>query len=285
MSTLPGGQQCAVLGSPIAHSLSPAIHRAAYDHLGLDWSYTAHELGETDLADFVAGLDGTWRGLSLTMPLKRVALEVADEVRGIAGVVGAANTLVRSDDDETRWIATNTDVPGAVAALRERGLTTPPDNVCLWGAGATTASLVAAVGELGAEHVHVHARSAERARASLDQVFDWRVPVELAPWAIGSSCAAAALTVATTPSGVMDDLAAGLTAAPTTGRMLFDVVYNPWPTALAARWAAGGGAVTSGLDLLIHQAVGQLRLMTRHDVPVDVLRAAAENALAARTAS
>ncbi|TDC50157.1 shikimate dehydrogenase, partial [Jiangella ureilytica] len=112
-------RRCAVLGSPIAHSLSPVIHRAAYRRLGLDWEYTAHEVDESSLARFVSGLGPEWRGLSLTMPLKRVALDVAATASDVARTVGAANTLVRRDDGG--WDADNTDVPGVVATLRAAG--------------------------------------------------------------------------------------------------------------------------------------------------------------------
>lgn len=277
----PGSRRCAVLGSPIAHSLSPVIHQAAYRHLGIDWTYTAHEVDEAGLAGFVDSLDASWRGLSLTMPLKRVALDVADEVWGLAQMVGAANTLLR--DDDGRWQATNTDVSGAKAALVERGVTQVRE-ACVWGGGATAVSMLAALTELDAQHIHVHARSEERTRRSIAPAFRWRPSVEISPWRVGSSCGAAGLTVATTPAGVMDAVATELTVAPTAGRHLFDVVYHPWPTTLAARWSAGGGAVVSGLDLLIHQAAEQIWLMTGDDVPVAVLRAAAETGLAARTA-
>ena len=106
----------AVLGSPIAHSLSPVLHRAAYRALGLrEWRYAAHEVDEEGFLPFVAGLDETWRGLSLTMPLKEVAFEVAADISPTALATGAVNTLVRRETGE--WDAHNTDVHGVVAAL------------------------------------------------------------------------------------------------------------------------------------------------------------------------
>lgn len=280
-------RRCGVLGKPIEHSLSPVIHRAAYAHLGLDWRYDAFEVDEAGLGPFVRELGPEWRGLSLTMPLKRVALDVADVVLGLAQFVGVANTLVR-DDSTGRWRATNTDVSGTVAALAERGVTEVPE-ACVWGSGATTVSVLAALNELGAGRVHVHARSAERAYRSLARVFDWALAVELVGWEVTPACSGALVTAATTPSGVMDALADRL-AAGASGRVLFDVVYDPWPTALAERWLVAGGVVTSGLDLLIHQAADQVRLMTgdvagQAGVPVGVLRGAAEAELAIRSAT
>ena len=89
--------RCAVLGDPIAHSLSPALHRAGYAAVGLDWTYDAHRVAAGGLSEFVRGLDASWRGLSLTMPLKREALELASEASPIARLAGAANTLLLVD--------------------------------------------------------------------------------------------------------------------------------------------------------------------------------------------
>lgn len=275
-------RRCAVLGSPIAHSLSPVIHRAAYARLGLDWEYTAHEAGESDLAGFVAGLGPEWRGLSLTMPLKRVALDVATTVSDVAQTVGAANTLVRRDDGG--WDADNTDVPGVVATLRAAGASVA-EPVCLWGGGATAASVLAALAFLESGPVHVHVRSAARAAGALAVAAALGHPAEPAPWAVLPVCASAGLTVTTAPSGALDPLADEVAAGggAATGRVLFDVVYDPWPTPLAAAWQAAGGVVASGLELLVHQAIGQLRLMTGSDVPAGLLRSAALAAIGART--
>ncbi|PZF82900.1 shikimate dehydrogenase [Jiangella anatolica] len=273
--------RCAVLGSPIAHSLSPVIHRAAYRHLGLDWEYTAHEVDEASLAGFVAGLGPEWRGLSLTMPLKRVALDVATTASDVAQTVGAANTLVRRADGG--WDADNTDVPGVVATLREAGAPVGAP-VCLWGGGATAASVLAALAFLESGPVHVHVRSSARAASALAVAAALGHPAEPAPWAVLPACADAGVTVSTAPSGALDPLVPALVvgAAPVAGRVLFDVVYDPWPTPVAAAWRAAGGVVAGGLDLLAHQAAGQLRLMTGADVPADLLRSAALAAIGAR---
>ncbi|TDE09437.1 shikimate dehydrogenase [Jiangella asiatica] len=276
-------QHCAVLGKPIAHSLSPVIHRAAYRHLGLNWEYTAHEVDEAGLVGFLASLDATWRGLSLTMPLKRVALDLSTTASDVARTVGAANTLVRLDDDGSAagWAADNTDVPGVVATLAEAGAEdTAP--VCLWGGGATAASVLAALAFRGSGPVHVHARSATRAHAALAVAAALGHPAKVVEWAVLPACAEAGLVVSTAPKGAVDPLASSLTRGPAAARVLFDVVYDPWPTPLAAAWLEAGGAVASGLDLLVHQAVGQVRLMTGADVPVSVLRSAAHAATGSR---
>jgi shikimate dehydrogenase len=244
--------RCGVAGSPIGHSLSPVLHRAAYAHLGLDWSYDRHEVGERELGAFLDGLDGSWRGLSLTMPLKHEALRLATRRSALAERVGVANTLVFGPDGER--FADNTDVPGMVAALRERGVGTVPRATVL-GGGATGSSAVAALAELtGAVTVAVR----NPARAGLVH-------------AVADAALAAPVVVATVPAGAADALAPAVPARP---GVLLDVLYHPWPTPLAAAWSAAGGVVLGGLDLLAHQAVLQVGLMTGRTVPVEVLRAA-----------
>ena len=261
---------CGVLGRPIAHSLSPMLHRAAYRHLGLDWEYAAHEVDEAGLAGFVDRLGPQWRGLSLTMPLKRAGLELADTASGLARTVGAANTLLI--EPGRHLVAENTDVPGMVAALRERGALPQVAAVCMWGAGATAAGALAAVAVLEGRAVHVHAREPRRATALVELGERLGTAVSVRPWRTWPECTVSELVVQTAPAGAVDGVVDSLTSAATTGRLLLDVVYAPWPTPLAARWLEGRGAVASGLDLLVHQAAGQVRLMTGHDVPVSVLR-------------
>ena len=152
-------RRAAVLGSPISHSLSPVLHGAAYEALGLDgWRYDAYECDEAGLRGFVAGLGPEWAGLSLTMPLKRVAMEVADEVSPLAAAVGAANTLVLTPDGRT---ADNTDVAGLVMTLR--GAQLRGGRAVLLGAGGTAQAALAALRELGVDEVAVLVRSVSRA--------------------------------------------------------------------------------------------------------------------------
>ncbi|MGH8824377.1 MAG: shikimate dehydrogenase [Jiangellaceae bacterium] len=263
---------CGVLGRPIAHSLSPVLHRAAYRHLGLDWEYSAYDVDEAGLPGFVAHLDQRWRGLSLTMPLKRAGLELSDSASDLARTVGAANTLVIEPDGHLA--ADNTDVPGMVAALRERGALQRVGAVCMWGAGATAASALAAVAMLEGRAVHVHAREPGRADAMVELGDRLGTSVSIRPWRTWPECAVSELVVQAAPAGAVDGVVESLTSAASTGRLLLEVVYTPWPTPLAARWIEGRGAVASGSDLLVHQAVGQIRLMTGRHVPVSVLREA-----------
>jgi shikimate dehydrogenase len=260
--------RAAVLGKPIAHSLSPVIHNAGYAAAGLTgWAYTAIECAESELADLVGGLGPEWAGLSLTMPLKEVALKVADDVSPVAVAIGAANTLVR---DGQGWAAENTDAPGIVDALTGAGLVAA-DEVAVLGAGGTARAAVAAARDLGAR-VTVYARRAEAA-AALEPVAE-ALGVELASasWADSARCADADVVISTVPKGGADELADMITWRPSV--VLFDALYDPWPTPLAAAAARAGCRIVSGLDLLLTQAVHQFDLFTGVPAPVDAMRAA-----------
>jgi shikimate dehydrogenase len=277
------GRRCAVVGSPIAHSLSPVLHRAAYRHLGLDWTYSAHQLGVAELGPFVAGLDSSWRGLSVTMPLKKAALDLADRSSELAHTVGAANTLLFADDGTVA--ADNTDVGGMVATIDrqlprrtgstgELGSARSVASACVWGAGATAASALAALARLEVDHVHLHVRDLGRAAYTLAVADAVGLDLLPRPWHVEPDCADADVVLSTVPSGAADGVADEIGRDARPDRLLFDVVYAPWPTAMARAWTAAGGAVASGLDLLVHQAVGQVELMTGSPVLPDVLYAA-----------
>ncbi|AEW97694.1 MULTISPECIES: shikimate dehydrogenase [Streptomycetaceae] len=273
--------RAAVLGSPIAHSLSPVLHRAAYAALGLDgWRYDRFEVDEAALAGFLDGLDdsaGRWAGLSLTMPLKRAVIPLLDEVSATAASVEAVNTVVLTADG--RRLGDNTDIPGMVAALRERGVTRISSAAVL-GAGATASSALAALGRICDGEVTAYVRSAARAAEMRRWGERLGVGVATRDWSEAARAFDAELVVATTPAGATDALA---DAVPERPGALFDVLYDPWPTPLAAAWRARGGAVTGGLDLLVHQAVLQVEQMTGHaPAPLAAMRAAGEAALAAR---
>lgn len=267
-----------VLGKPIAHSLSPVIHNAGYAAAGLaDWHYTAHEIAEVELAGFVADLGPEWAGMSLTMPLKEVALAVADEVGLLAAAINAANTLVRRPGGG--WRAENTDAPGMVDALREAGAVAA-ERVAILGAGGTARAAVAAARELGAAEVTAYARRPE-ARADLEQLGkELGVPVVGASWDDAAGAGAADVVIATVPKGVADPLAGAIRWSP--GAVLFDALYHPWPTPLAAAAQAAGVNIVSGLDLLLAQAVHQFVLFTGTPAPVDAMRSALTDAAAAR---
>ncbi|MDO0931574.1 shikimate dehydrogenase [Streptomyces sp. DG2A-72] len=271
-------RRAAVLGSPIAHSLSPVLHRAAYEALGLTgWSYDRFEVDESTLPGFFKGLGPEWAGLSLTMPLKRAVIPLLDEISETAASVEAVNTVVFTEDG--RRVGDNTDIPGMVGALRERGIE-QVDSAAILGAGATASSALAALARICTGEVVAYVRSEERAAEMRQWGARLDIEVRTADWADAAEALRRPLVIATTPAGTTDALAAAVPERPAT---LFDVLYDPWPTALAARWSAYGGAVVGGLDLLLHQAVLQVEQMTGvAPAPLDAMRKAGERMLDAR---
>jgi len=283
------GTRAAVIGHPVAHSLSPVLHAAAYRALGLtDRRYQAIDVDEPDLPRFLAGLGPGWAGLSVTMPLKRAVRGLLVRESDLARDVGAVNTVLFAPDGLEGY---NTDVHGIVEAIGECGLAPAlageRRRAVIIGGGATAASALAAVRELGCDDPIVHVRSISRS-SDLAQAAD-RLGVELRPepfdlGAITTSVRAADMVISTVPAGVADTLA--LSGLPDAAKdrlpALLDVVYDPWPTALARSWAAVGAPVVGGFVMLVHQAYGQVHLMTGRRPPVAEMRIAGEAALAAR---
>jgi shikimate dehydrogenase len=266
--------RAAVLGSPIAHSLSPVLHRAAYAALGLDWHYDAVECREEDLA---AVLARPWAGLSLTMPLKRAVLPLMDEVSDLARAVGGANTVVF---DGGRRLGFNTDVHGIVTALAEAGVRAPGSAVIL-GTGATACSALAALRDLGLTKAVVVAREPGRAAGTVAAATRLGVGATVLTYA--DAIPEADLVISTLPAGAADAYAEAI--ARSAGALL-DVVYAPWPTRVAGAVRAAGGVTADGYAMLVHQAVRQVALMTgREDVPVEAMRAAGLAEIARRSAS
>lgn len=264
MSDLP--RRGAVLGSPISHSLSPALHQAAYVALGLDWRYDAIEVTEPELPGFIANLDRSWVGLSLTMPLKEAVIDLLDEVDATARAIRAVNTVLPSDRG---WQGTNTDVSGIVTALREAGAPDRLASATVLGAGATARSAVAALAMLGVGHVTICARR----RAAAEDVAGLAARLGLAAEASDAAprpdLLAADVVVCTLPDVGGEPWAA---VADSAQGVLLDAAYDPWPTPLAAAWPVE--TIASGRDLLLWQAVEQVRLMTGQQAPLDAMRRA-----------
>lgn len=275
------GRRAAVLGSPVAHSLSPVLHGAAYAALGLEgWRYDVVECEEAALSGFVDGLGPEWIGLSLTMPLKRVAIEVADEVSPVAAAIGAANTLVLGGEGARRHRrAENTDVLGIVAALREAGLDRVGHAVVL-GAGGTAQAALAALRELGEPEPTVLVRDPTRTADLRAAAGRLGVRPEIRGGLPDVPLPEADLVLSTLPGGAADQLRSRRWGA---GTVVLDVVYAPWPTPFAAAGLAAGCRVVSGLAVLLHQAVAQVELMTGRPGPVDAMRADLDAAVRART--
>jgi shikimate dehydrogenase len=256
-----------VLGRPVRHSRSPALHNAGYLAAGLrTWRYTSIDCAEAEFESLVEGLGPEWAGLSLTMPLKEVALRAAALVDPFAAAIGAANTLVRRSYG---WHAYNTDAPGMVRALLEAGVSRTP-HLALLGGGGTARAAIAAAASLAAD-VTVYTRRPEAAEELRPVADALDVALTAAPWAGAVACAQAPVVISTVPKGAADHLA----MADWSGRpVVFDAIYDPWPTPLAAAAQEAGCAIVSGLDLLLWQAVDQFELFTGVKAPVVEMRAA-----------
>lgn len=239
----------AVLGSPIRHSRSPDLHAAAYRELGLDWTYERAEVPEATLPAFLAGLGPEWRGLSLTMPLKRAIVPLIAERDPLVGRLGLANTVLLGPIAPRLF---NTDVAGILGAVRGVGLVRA-GRVVVLGAGATAASALEAATLLGATERIVAARNPARARAALGP--GATDVVALAEARLES----ADLIVSTLPSGTDAPVAV---PDEVTGTPLLDVAYDPWPSALGGAWTAAGGVLVHGLAMLVEQALVQVRIFT-----------------------
>ncbi|MGQ7785805.1 shikimate dehydrogenase [Nesterenkonia sp. K-15-9-6] len=251
--------RAAVLGHPIGHSLSPALHGAAYAVLGVDIAYSRRDVDVAGLPDFLTGEGAQpgWVGWSVTMPLKSAMVPHMDVVSPRVETLGVLNTVVHGPDG---LVGDNTDVDGIVVALQEAGLLAASGRFGVIGAGSTAAAALAAAAELGFTEVSSYARSAARA-ASLEPVAEAlglclrREPLEALPRDVAGQELGA--VVSTLPPRAADDLSAHL---PRLGRRLplLDVAYDPWPSALAESWERAGGQVVSGLAMLLHQAVEQV---------------------------
>ena len=262
------GPRCAaVLGAPVSHSLSPALHRAGYAASGLThWTYEAIECDGDALPGLVASRGKEWAGFSVTMPGKAAAAAVADEASARVRTLGVATTLVRRDGG---WYAENTDVDGIIGGLRAAGAR-PPRSALILGGGGTAASVVAALAELGTGTLVIAGRRPESIASAVDLGRTLGIDTTGIRWdaeRIGAVADTADLVVSTVPAGGADALADRLRAVP----VLFDVVYHPWPTPLAAAGAPDRVTVT-GLDMLLHQAFRQFELMTGRPAPAEAMR-------------
>lgn len=268
-----------MLGHPIAHSLSPVLHRCAYDELGLPWDYEAVDVTAGALPDFLASLDSSWVGLSLTMPLKEAVIPLLDDVEPVAAAVAAVNTVVLSD----RRRGFNTDITGLRGILRDVGVA-PAPRALVVGAGATARSAVAALMAERAVVIAVSARRHEavdalrRRMAVLAPLMGLTRPVvEAEPWP--PRVEGWDVVVSTVPGDALGPVASAPIERP---GLLVDVIYDPWPTPLVSAWTGAGGAVVDGLELLVRQAVEQVELMSGRRPAAGPMRAAGESTLRAR---
>jgi len=275
--------KAAVLGSPVGHSLSPVLHRAAYTELGLTgWSYQAIECAEAGLPDLLSGCGAEWAGLSLTMPLKRAVLPLLDRVEPLAAEVGGANTVTFAGG---RRHGHNTDVPGMIAALAGAGVAAADGSAAgqalILGGGATACSALAGLRGLGAADATVAVRDPARAADVLAAAARLGMRVRLAAFGEDQD-RGWRLLISTVPAGAADIYADRILRAAAAPLAVLDVVYHPWPTPLAAAAEQAGVITVSGFELLVQQAGPQVELMTGKPAPLAAMREAGLAELARR---
>ncbi|MEV6610469.1 shikimate dehydrogenase [Kutzneria sp. NPDC051319] len=267
-----GSRQAAVLGSPIEHSLSPVLHGAAYRELGLaDWTFSRVLCTAEELPGFVDGLGPEWAGLAVTMPGKRAALSYAVERTRVAELVGAANTLVPRADGG--WLADCTDVEGVVGAVRAGGGVAAGGRAVVLGAGGTATAALTALEALEIPSATLVVRDPARAGEAMACAERVGLDVDVIRWDsadFAAVCGGADLVVSTVPTGAVEPVAGDIVRA----GCVFDVIYHPWPTPLAAAASDRGTRLVTGLDMLLHQAFAQVRWFTGRDAPRAAMRAA-----------
>jgi len=239
-----------VAGSPIQHSLSPAIHQAAYSHLGLDFSYDRFEVRQGELGNFLD--DEALSGLSVTMPLKDEAFELATERSSEAAKTGVVNTLIRTSDG---LVGHNTDVVGFKKCFSKVSI---PTAITLIGSGATSRSAALALSEVfPGSNVAVMGRTSQSVLNLVDLVRSYGLNAHVANLD-ASALASSDLVVSTVPGSALADLWEEVSTI-TIGEhaTLFDVAYEPWPSLASKAW---GPKCISGLEMLIWQGIEQVKL-------------------------
>ena len=247
--------RCAVLGSPISHSLSPLLHNTAYEELGIEGRYEAIELDESNFESFFEkAKQENWTGFSLTMPLKELAYLKADQTDELVKQIASANTLLNVDG---KWIALSTDLLAFKSLLEVES----SSKVKIIGAGGTARAAIGALNGV-VDEIEVYLRSPERKEAINKAGKNSRIIFKDMEEINNNGD----LIISTLPKSALDIYASKLQGGVGT---YLDVVYNPWPTKVASLWK---GRVISGLDLLVEQAMYQITFMTGQDFNYHLMR-------------
>lgn len=284
-------QVIALLGHPVAHSLSPAFQQAALDAVGFPARYEAWDTPPEDLRIAIERLrSGDLLGANVTVPHKVAAMRLVDAPDALSERVGAVNTIVRRDG---RLHATNTDVAGVRRALESVGVELRGAEVVLIGAGGAARAVVIAMREAGASRVVIANRTPERAAALAGlggEALDLRyAPLDPADATFRGAVQRAGVIIQSTSLGMSHGPDETANPVPEEwfrpGQVAFDLVYVPEMTPFLRAAARAGATPVGGLAMLIHQGAEAFRLWTGIEPPIDVMFAAARQALAARAGS
>lgn len=258
----------AVLGSPISHSKSPAIHAAAYRVLGKLWQYDRYEVAKGGLSRFIETNSSEYDGFSVTMPLKEEAFKFADVTDELSNIASASNTLVKIDN---KWHGFNTDIFGITQAVSSK-ISAPPTKTLIIGSGSTASSALVAISRISpASNVEIFARNKKAQRDLL--LFATSLGLESSRcFFLSRGVRKAQLTISTLPGGALDLVSSKFLnrTSLVPGGLLLDVAYHPWPSRFASFWVSRGKPVVSGLDMLIWQAVAQIRIFRNGATEVEL---------------
>jgi shikimate dehydrogenase len=269
---------CAIIGDPVEHSLSPIMHNAAFQKLGLNLFYVAFTVSPSGLKDAVLGAKSLGlRGLNVTMPYKNDVIEYLDEVDATAEVIGAVNTILNSNGRLTGY---NTDGTGALIALQENGVSTDEAKMVLIGAGGA-AKAIAYEAAQDVDQLVILNRTPENAQQlakGLNKRFDANITGEhLSYVSLKKELKDAAVLVNATPMGMNPNV----DRSPVPSELLradlavMDIIYHPLETRLLKDAKAAGAKAVSGLEMLVHQGAAAFEIWTNCPAPVEIMKNAA----------
>ncbi|MFW0179800.1 shikimate dehydrogenase [Rothia sp. CCM 9418] len=257
-----------VLGDPIEHSLSPSLHQVAYEHLGYEIDYFRWRTSIEELPErFLPALTENVVGYSVTMPLKNAVVESLHELTDFAKILGVVNTVYWHGEGSSRQsIGHNTDVSGIVNALDYAGVRESTNSPrAILGGGGTATSALMALAFLGSIDVDLYVRSVQRASTVLRLAQKLGIRLNVCHFEdFASRHPMYEAVISTLPAGVADQFAPALKSS--LSGVLLDVSYNPWPSTIASYWEKAGGVIVSGLDMLMYQAIDQVKLFTGHSL-------------------
>ena len=274
---------CAVIGDPVEHSLSPVMHNAAFQKLGLNLVYVAFNVTRNELKEAVAGARSLGlRGLNVTMPHKKAVMRYLDETDSTAEAIGAVNTIL---NNQGKLVGYNTDGKGAMIALKKNGIYPEEKKMLLLGAGGA-AKAIAFQAAQEVEELVILNRTSEKATKLaelLRKKFGKKVKGgALSAEVLKEEMKTADILVNATPVGMHPDVNLSPVPLDLLRRDLcvMDIIYNPLETKLVKDAKAVGAKVVLGLEMLLYQGAVSFEIWTNCSAPVDVMKKAALSKLA-----
>lgn len=266
---------CGVIGDPIEHTMSPVMHNAAFEHLGIDYAYLPFQVKREDLGQAIAGMRAlNIRGLNVTIPHKVAIVPFMDKLDPLAAKIGAINTIINNKGGLTGY---NTDATGFLRAINEKGIPVAGRNVALLGAGGAARALAFILAENGA-HLVIFNRTLNTARecaANIQEVFHQEAAaLELNEANLKATLGQVNIIVNTTSVGMTPDVNGTPVDASLLrpGMVVVDIVYNPLKTRLLTEAERAGATIVDGLDMFVWQGALALEIWTGQKAPAHIMR-------------